>query len=65
MGNMTILVPDGVDVELSVIPLLGSRFDLTHSEFKPGAPLVRISGLVSMSNLFVRQPERAQRELPA
>jgi hypothetical protein len=56
MGNMSILVPDGVDVELSVIPLLGSRSDLTHSEFKPGAPLVRISGLVSMGNLFVRQP---------
>ena len=52
MGNTTIIVPDGVDVELSVIPIMGNRMDLTHSEFKQGAPLVRISGLVSMGNLF-------------
>lgn len=64
MGNATIIVPEGVDVELSVIPLMGNRMDLTHSEYKPGAPLVRISGLVSMGNLFVRTAHGSRRELP-
>jgi Predicted membrane protein len=64
MGNMTIIVPEGVDVELSVIPFMGNRMDLTHSEFKQGAPLVRISGLVSMGNLFVRTAREPRRELP-
>jgi Domain of unknown function (DUF1707)./Predicted membrane protein (DUF2154). len=63
MGNMTILVPDGVDVELSVIPFMGNRMDMTRSEFKQGAPLVRISGLVSMGNLFVRTARGSRREL--
>jgi hypothetical protein len=63
MGNATIIVPEGVDVELSVIPLMGNRMDLTHSEFKPGAPLVRVSGLVSMGNLFVRTSRGPRREL--
>jgi hypothetical protein len=63
MGNMTIIVPEGVDVELSALPLMGNRMDLTRSEYKPGAPLVRISGLVSMGNLVVRQAERPRREL--
>jgi hypothetical protein len=65
MGNMTIVVPEGVDVELSAIPLMGNRMDQTRSEFKPGAPLVRISGVVSMGNLFVRTVPGSRHELPA
>jgi hypothetical protein len=65
MGNMTVIVPDGVDVELSAIPFMGNRFDLTRSQHRPGAPLVRITGLVSMGNLTVRQRAVSARELPA
>ena len=63
MGNTTIIVPEGVDVELAVIPIMGNRMDTTRSEFKQGAPLVRISGLVSMGNLFVRTAREPRREL--
>jgi hypothetical protein len=63
MGNATILVPPGVGVELSVLPLMGNRMDLTRSDYKPGAPLVHISGLVSMGNLFVRTSTKRRREL--
>jgi hypothetical protein len=66
MGNVTIIVPEGVEVELSAIPLMGNRMDLTHStskHAKQGAPRVRVSGIVSMGNLFVRQGRRPAREL--
>ncbi len=63
MGNATIVVPEGVDVELSAVALMGNRMDYTQSEFKQGAPLVKISGLVSMGNLFVRQAPSRRREL--
>ena len=63
MGNMTIVVPEGVEVELSVLPLMGNRMDLTRSELRQGAPLVRISGLVSMGNLFVRTGSASHPEL--
>ena len=55
MGNVSVLVPKGVDVELSALALMGHKDDRTRSELKPGAPLVRIAGLVSMGNLIVRQ----------
>jgi hypothetical protein len=64
MGNATIIVPEGVDVELAVIALMGNRVDTTRSAFKQGAPLVRISGLVSMGNLFVRTAVEPHPELP-
>jgi hypothetical protein len=63
MGNATIIVPEGVDVELSVIPLMGNRMDLTRSDYKQGAPLVKISGLVTMGNLFVRTDREPRRRL--
>jgi hypothetical protein len=63
MGNMTIVVPEGVDVELNAISLMGNRMDQTRSEFKLGAPLVRISGVVSMGNLFVRTAPGSRHEL--
>ena len=55
MGNVSVLVPKGVDVELSVVALMGHKEDRSRSELKPGAPLVRITGLVSMGSIFVRQ----------
>jgi DNA polymerase/3'-5' exonuclease PolX len=55
MGNATIVVPDGVEVDLSVVPIMGNRMDFTRSGSKQGAPRVKISGLVTMGNLFVRQ----------
>jgi hypothetical protein len=65
MGNVTVIVPDGVDVEIGAIAIMGNRFDRTSSRFSPGAPVVRITGLVTMGNLFVRQPAVSPRELPA
>jgi hypothetical protein len=53
MGNTTILVPEGVDVELDAIALLGHRSDRTHGAGSPGAPVVRVTGLVLMGNLDV------------
>ena len=54
MGNVSIIVPTGVDVELDAVALLGNRTDLTRSAAKPGAPVVRITGLVVMGNVIVR-----------
>ena len=62
MGNTSVIVPEGVDVELSAIPIMGSRFDLTRSQYKQGAPVVRISGLVTMGNLTVRQARTSRQE---
>lgn len=54
MGNTHVIVPPGVDVDLSAIAVMGNRFDRTAGEIKPGAPLVRITGVALMGNIFVR-----------
>jgi Domain of unknown function (DUF1707)/Cell wall-active antibiotics response 4TMS YvqF len=54
MGNTYVVVPPGVDVDLSAIAIMGNRVDQTRSDVRPGAPLVRITGVVLMGNIFVR-----------
>lgn len=54
MGNTHVIVPPGVDVDLSAIAIMGNRFDRSPGGVKPGAPLVRIRGVVLMGNVFVR-----------
>ena len=63
MGNVHVLVPDGVEVDLSAIAFMGNKFDRSRPADNPGAPLVRIGGLVTMGNLYVRTDSR-RRELP-
>ncbi len=62
MGNVHVVVPDGVEVDLSAIALMGSKFDRSRQAAGPAAPVVRIGGLVTMGNLFVRTDSR-RREL--
>jgi DUF1707 SHOCT-like domain/Cell wall-active antibiotics response LiaF, C-terminal len=54
MGNTYVIVPPGVDVDLSAVAVMGNKFDKTRAESNPGAPLVRVTGVVLMGNIFVR-----------
>jgi hypothetical protein len=54
MGNVNVVVPEGVDVDLGVIALMGNRFDRRRGTPRPEAPVVRLSGLVLMGNVTVR-----------
>ena len=54
MGNTYVDVPPGVDVDLSAVAIMGNRMDRTRGHARPGAPLVRIKGVVFMGNVFVR-----------
>jgi hypothetical protein len=49
-----VIVPPGVDVDLSAVAIMGNRSDRSRSEGRPGAPLVRVNGVVLMGNVFVR-----------
>jgi Domain of unknown function (DUF1707)/Cell wall-active antibiotics response 4TMS YvqF len=54
MGNVHVVVPEGVDVDLGVVAVMGNRFDRRRGTTRPEAPVVRLRGLVLMGNLFVR-----------
>ncbi len=54
MGNVHVVVPEGVDVDVGVVAVMGNRFDRRHGAPRPEAPVVRLRGAVLMGNLFVR-----------
>ncbi|HEU5318618.1 MAG TPA: DUF1707 domain-containing protein [Chloroflexota bacterium] len=55
MGNVNVIVPEGVEVELDGLAVMGSRsMKLKGPAAAPGAPVVRIEGWVLMGDLTVR-----------
>ena len=62
MGNVHVIVPEGVEVDVTAIAIMGNKFDHSRPGTGPAAPVVRIGGLVTMGNLFVRTDSR-RREL--
>jgi hypothetical protein len=61
MGNVHLIVPEGVDVDLGVVALLGNRIDRRRGTPSPNAPLLRVDGLVLMGNLTVRSASGGSR----
>ena len=55
LGNLVVLVPEGVEVDLSATAVMGARtLRLTGPPPPPGAPVVRITGVVVWGDLSVR-----------
>ena len=55
MGNVNVIVPEGVEVELDGLAVMGSRsLKLKGAPPGPGAPVVRVEGMVLMGDLTVR-----------
>jgi predicted membrane protein len=55
MGDVQVIVPDGVDVELTGFALMGNKRDRTRdAERVPGAPRIRVHAFVLMGEAAVR-----------
>ena len=55
MGNLKVIVPEGVDVDLDATAIMGSRKVVLSGPPPPrDAPLVRVEGLILMGELTVR-----------
>lgn len=63
MGNVHVLVPDGVEVDLSAVAIMGNKFDHRRGAAQPAAPVVRVAGLVLMGNLTLRSSARSHAPL--
>ena len=65
LGTVEIIVPEGVEVDLRGIAVLGDRTDRTDGTVIPGAPVVRIEGLALLGEIVVRHPRPKERlQLP-
>lgn len=60
LGSIEVTVPDGVDVRVDAVALLGAHSGPPTTP-PPGAPVLRITGLVVLGSLDVRSPEAGRR----
>jgi hypothetical protein len=62
MGGIEVTVPAGIDVRIDAVALLGGHSGPTTTP-PPGAPVLRITGLVVMGGLDVKPPG-TRRQIP-
>lgn len=58
MGSLDIIVPEGVRVELSGLPVMGSVDNRTRIPEIKDAPVLKIRGVALMSSVDVKPPRR-------
>ncbi|HSK97491.1 MAG TPA: LiaF domain-containing protein [Euzebyales bacterium] len=61
MGSVEIIVPEGVEVELSGFAIMGDRSNRIDAPVLPDAPLVRVDAYAVMGAVEVRHPKRKER----
>lgn len=61
LGTVEIVVPEGVEVDLRGIAVLGERRNRTGDTIVPDAPVVRIDGLALLGEIIVRHPKPKER----
>jgi hypothetical protein len=61
MGSVEIVVPEGVEVELSGFAVMGDRSNKVDAPVLPDAPLVRVDAYAVMGAVDVRHPKDKER----
>lgn len=62
MGGIEVRVPEGINVELSGLPLLaGIENKLSHSQY-PGNPTIKLHGTAFMSGVEIKPPKKKKRK---
>jgi hypothetical protein len=61
MGGVEIIVPEGVEVELSGFAIMGDRSNKIDAPVLPDAPLVRVDAYAIMGAVEVRHPKKKER----
>lgn len=62
MGGIDIVVPEGVEVDLSGFVLMGGKDARIKGRPRPGAPVVRVRAWGTMGGVNVRTPRRSEDE---
>jgi hypothetical protein len=65
MGAVEVIVPEGVDVDVSALALMGGRDVEVHGPVDVRAPLVQVRGAAVMGGLDVRHPKPEERRRAA
>ncbi len=58
MGGLDIIVPEGVNVEVNCVPIMGGVDRKIDDEQVRGAPTIRIKGLIVMGGIDIKYPKK-------
>ncbi|MCK5675167.1 MAG: DUF1707 and DUF2154 domain-containing protein [Spirochaetales bacterium] len=61
MGGVDIIVPNGINIEVKGLPIMGGIDKKVSDEHYPGSPTLRISGIVLMGGIDIKHPKRKKR----
>ncbi|MBN2051329.1 MAG: DUF1707 domain-containing protein [Spirochaetales bacterium] len=61
MGGVDIIVPPGINVDVSCVSIMGGTDNHTSEERCPGAPTLRIRGIVLMGGVDIKYPSKKKR----
>lgn len=61
MGNLDVVVPEGIKVDISGLPVMGSVDNRIKDPLERDCPVLKIRGLALMGNVDVKPPRRRRR----
>jgi len=64
MGGVEIIVPEGVEVELTGFSIMGDRSNKLEGPVLPDAPIVRVDAYAVMGGVDIRHPKPKERRAP-
>ncbi len=61
MGGLDIIVPEGINVEVTGVPIMGGIDKKVSDDHYPGRPTLKIQGLAVMGGVDIKYPKRKKR----
>lgn len=61
LGGIELRVPEGVNVELSGLPILAGIENKLSTQSHPGNPIIRLHGTAFMAGIEIKPPKRKKR----
>ncbi len=61
MGGVDIIVPEGINIEVKGLPVMGGVDKNVSDDHYPGRPTLRIHGIVIMGGVDIKYPKRKKR----
>jgi len=61
MGGIDIIVPEGINIEVKGLPIMGGIDKKVSDDHYPGRPTLRIHGIVLMGGVDIKYPKRKKR----
>jgi DUF1707 SHOCT-like domain len=61
MGGLDIIVPEGINIEVKGLPIMGGIDKKVSDEHYPGRPTLKINGIALMGGVDIKYPKRKKR----